>query len=69
MLLCHLEDWSSQDQWVPYTEVYEVLSGADPVVHQPEPHVQRLLCQMLLDQSELSRAGRRPGLCQEAERR
>ncbi len=48
MLLCHLEDWSSQNQWVPYTEVYEVLSGADPLVHQPEPHVQRL-CQMLLD--------------------
>ncbi len=68
MLLCHLEDWSSQNQWVPYTEVYEVLSGADPLVHQREPRVQRL-CQMLLDRSELSRAGRRSGLCQEAERR
>lgn len=68
MLLCHLEDWSSQNQWVPYTEVYEVLSGADPLVHQPEPHVQRL-CQMLLDWRELSRAGHRSGLCQEAESR
>ncbi len=68
MLLCHQEDRSSQDQWVPYTEVYEVLSGADPLVHQHEPHVQPL-CQMLLDRSELSRAGHRSGLCQESESR
>ena len=68
MLLCHLEDWSSLDPWVPYTEVYEVLSGADALVRQPEPQVQ-WLCQMLLDRSKLSRAGHRPGLCQEAERR
>ncbi len=43
-----------------------MLSDADTLVHQPEPHVQRL-CQMLLDRSELSRAGHRPGLCQEAD--
>lgn len=68
MLLCHLEDWSNQDQWVLYTEVCEVLFAADPLVHQYEPPVQRLR-QRLLDRSGLSRAGCRPGLRQEAERR